>query len=408
MYAAWAEGNMATQTVQPRSAVFTKYPLPSYFKWLSLVLVVIGVATFAIGVGSHPNRVWPAYLTSFFYFTTLAVGGLFFAAIQHATNAGWSVTTRRFVEAFASFIPVAFVFGLILLAGGKNLYTWLNPEIVASDALLQAKQAYLNQGFFWVRTILFFVLWMVFGFKILGNSVKQDQSGDDKYTHSNLRWSIAFLLVFALSYSLFSVDTLMSLEPHWFSTIFGVYCFAGLFQSVMALAVLFIARLVKNKTMPEYINENHLHDVAKFLFAFTIFYAYIAFSQFMLIWYANIPEETSFFLHRSHSGWMSVSMSLLVFKFVVPFLALLPRWAKRTPAHASAVAVLILIMQYVDIFWLVYPNFNEGHLVFSFWEVGVFLGFLGAFLFTVSRFLDKYSVVPMKDPRLHESVAHHI
>ncbi|HEX4924485.1 MAG TPA: molybdopterin oxidoreductase, partial [Bdellovibrionales bacterium] len=396
-------------TTTAKTVTAAKYPLPGALQIASLVLIVIGLATFIAGVTQNPGRIWPSYLTSFFYFTTLALGGLFFAAILHVTKAGWGVTVRRFSEAYSSFMPVAFVLGLVLVfLGADHLYIWLNPETVAKDALLQAKQAYLNRPFFIVRTILFFGLWLLFGYMIVGKSLKQDDSGDENLTHSALGWSIAFLMVFALSYSLFSIDTLMSLHPHWFSTIFGVYCFAGMFQSTMAFTVLFIAHLIRTDQMKDAINVNHLHDVSKLMFAFTVFYAYIAFSQFMLIWYANVPEETSFFLHRGHGGWMAVSMSLLVFKFIVPFLALLPRWAKRTPAHASAVAILILIMQYVDNFWLVYPNFFEGHLVFGVYEVGVFLGFLGAFLFMVTRFLKKYPVIPPKDPRLHEALHHHI
>jgi hypothetical protein len=399
---------MAAQAATTRAVTAEKYPIPGMMLPVCLVLIVIGLVTFIAGLSSNPERIWPAYLTSFFYFTSLSLGGLFFAAILSVTKAGWGVTIRRFVEAFASFLPVAFVLGIVLLIGSEHLYVWLNPEIVAKDELLQAKAAYLNKGFFFTRTVLFFALWLVFGFVIVGRSLKQDETGDENLTNRTLGWAIAFLIVFALSYSLFSVDVLMSLHPHWFSTIFGVYCFAGLFQSTMAFAVLFIANLVRTNALPQYINENHLHDVTKLMFAFTVFYAYIGFSQFMLIWYANLPEETTFFLHRAHGGWMAVSMSLLVFKFIVPFLALLPRWAKRTPAHASAVAILLLIMQYVDNFWLVYPNFFEGHLVFSLWEVGVFAGFLGAFLLVVTRFLKKYSVIPVKDPRLHEALHHHI
>ncbi|MEQ1876001.1 MAG: molybdopterin oxidoreductase [Bdellovibrionia bacterium] len=385
-----------------------KYPLPPMVTYISVAFLAIGLATFGAGLGSDPKRIWPAYLTAFFFFATLSVGGLFFTAVLHVTKAGWGATVRRLTEAFASFLPVVGIGALILLAGSGHLYEWLHPEVVAADRLLQLKAPYLNKGFFYFRTVAFVGLWILFGWKLTSNSLKQDNTGDEKLTHSSLAWSIAFMLVFALSYSLFSVDTLMSLSPHWFSTIFGVYCFAGLFQVTMAFGVLFISNLVRTGAMKEYINENHLHDVAKLMFAFTVFYAYIGFSQFMLIWYANMPEETSYFLQRSQGTWMAISMSLLVFKFIVPFLALMPRWAKRSPAHASAVAILLIVMEYVDIYWMVYPNFFENHPVFSFWEIGMFLGFLGAFMIVVTRFLKKHSFIPLKDPRLHETAHHHI
>jgi hypothetical protein len=215
-------------------------------------------------------------------------------------------------------------------------------------------------------------------------------------------------LVFAITYSLFSVDTMMSLQPHWFSTIFGVYCFAGLFQSSLALLVIILVWLLNKGLLRGYVTDHHVHDMGKYMFAFTIFYAYIAFSQFLLIWYANLPEETEFYWNRMYGGWLWVSIAIAVFKFIVPFLALLPRWAKRSHSHLVAVAVLILIMQYVDVYWLVYPNFNDNRLVFSLWEVFIFLGFLGGFLLMVTNFLSKHNLVPIKDPRLHESVQHEV
>jgi hypothetical protein len=191
----------------------------------------------------------------------------------------------------------------------------------------------------------------------------------------------------------------MSLLPTWYSTIFGVYCFAGLFQSSLAVMALIIIFLRRGGMVRGYVTDEHLHDVVKFLKAFTVFWAYIAFSQFMLIWYANIPEETEYYIMRSQHGWLAVSMALLVFRFIVPFIALLPRWAKRNHNHVIAVSVLVLVMQYVDIWWMVYPNFFHGHM---------FALFAGLFLIGLMSFFSKFSLVPLKDPRLHEAVSHHV
>ena len=218
---------------------------------------------------------------------------------------------------------------------------------------------------------------------------------------------MAFILFFALSYSLFSVDLLMSLEPHWFSTIFGVYCFSGLFQSSLAFMILMCLFCQSKGWVTGLLTIEHVHDLAKLLKGFTVFWAYIAFSQFMLIWYANLPEETIFFLHRSHDNWMNISLSLIIFKFIVPFACLLPRWAKRTPYHLVIVCSLILIMQYVDLYWIVYPNYKESP-TFSWLEPGIFLGFLGLFLSSIAGFLNRNNLIPIKDPRLHESINHHV
>lgn len=377
-------------------------------KTVCAALMFLGLAAFVVGLVTDRERAWHAYLVGFFYFASVAVGGLFFTAIQHLTSAGWSVTIRRFSESFASFLPVAILFAIGLVVGAPSLYVWLDKGVVAGDPLLQHKVIYLNWPFFAVRMVGFFILWALFARAIVGASTKQDETGDEKLTLGQSKKAIAFLLSFALSYSFFSVDALMSLEPHWFSTMFGIYCFAGLFQSTLAAMILLVIHLMKKGKLNGFVDENHLHDLGKFLFAFTVFWAYIAFSQFMLIWYANMPEETGFFMHRVHGSWAWVSMSLIVFKFIVPFLALLPRWAKRTPAHLAAVSVLILIMQFVDLYWLVYPNYNSDKAVLGVMEILVFLGFAGAFLFSVTRFLGRHSIVPYRDPRLHEATHHHV
>lgn len=384
-----------------------KFEISSTARLAFIVMAGLGAAIFAIGLVVDKERAWHAYLTSYFYFASLALGGLFFTAIQHAVSAGWSVNVRRMSEALTAFLPAVLVGGIILLFAGSHLYLWLDKEVVAQDALLSGKQAYLNWGFWAVRVVLFGGLWLFFAHKIVGYSLNQDRDGSESWTRKVVPWSIAFLMTFALSYSLFSVDLLMSLEPHWFSTIFGVYCFAGLFQSTLATLILMVLFCSSRGWVTGLMTIEHVHDLAKFLKGFTVFWAYIAFSQFMLIWYANLPEETIFYIHRSHGGFLEVSMALLVFKFIVPFVALMPRWAKRTPRHLVLVCGLILIMQYADLYWVIYPNYKES-VAFSWLEIGTFLGFLGGFLFLVTRFLSKNNLVPVKDPRIHESLSHHV
>lgn len=383
--------------------------------WSKLSKICIGLFVAGLVVGLYglffveDNTFWPSFLTSFFYFASLALGGLFFTGLQFLVNAGWSVTVRRVAESFTSFLPIAFLLALVIVFfGSHDLFEWLHEDVVANDKILQKKAAYLNWPFFLIRTILFFGGWIIFSKLIVGNSLKQDKDGKEIRTVKNTKFSVVFILFFALSYSLFSVDYLMSLHPHWFSTIFGVYCFAGLFQSTLAFMIILTVWLIKKRLLSDCVNANHLHDLGKLLFAFTVFYAYIAFSQFMLIWYANLPEETIFYLHRSHGGWKAVSYSLLVFKFLIPFLFLLPRQAKRCPKWLVSVSILVLIMQYVDIYWLVYPNFDDHHVIFGLTELAIFFGFLGLFLFFVFKFLTKHSVSPTKDPRLHEALDHHI
>lgn len=369
----------------------------------------IGVITLIMAFATQQQgRMWSSYLVAFFYFSCLALGGLFWASINNLTKAGWSVTIRRISEGMTSFMPAILVGGLVLVAGFKYLFPWMDPELVNNNPLIQAKTSYLNTGFFVFRLIVFCAGWFFFRYMIVGNSLKQDQTGDEQLTHKNVGYSIAFVLFFAISFSLFSVDLLMSLMPTWYSTIFGIYCFSGLFQASLAALAILMIFLRRQGFVKGYINHEHQHDVMKFLKGFTVFWAYIAFSQFMLIWYANIPEETEYYIMRSQNGWMGISVLLLVFRFIVPFMALLPMPLKRNDNHVILVSSLILVMQYVDIYWMVYPNFNDGHLVFGFWEIGMFLGFAGIFMMMLFNFFKKNNLVAIKDPRMGEALNHHV
>jgi hypothetical protein len=385
-----------------------KFAAPQKLKILSFVLMALGLITFAFGLMKSPERMWPAYLVAFFFFATLGLGGLFWTALNNLTKAGWSVSVRRYSESLTSYLPVMVVSSLVLLLGLKYLYPWANHDTVAASTILQLKSAYLNTGFLTVRLLVFGLGMLVFRQIIVGNSLKQDQTGDDKLTVKNVGFSIGFVLFFAIMFTLFSFDLLMSLLPTWYSTIFGIYCFAGLFQAFFATIIPLAIFMKRAGFAKGYITDEHIHDLAKYMKGFTVFWAYIAFSQFMLIWYANIPEETEYYIMRSLNGWMGLSTALLIFRFIVPFLALLPRWAKRNHNHLLLVSGLILVMQYLDIYWMVYPNFFDGHVTFGLWEIGMFVGFAGLFLFFVLRFLTKNNIIAIRDPRMEEAIHHHV
>ncbi len=385
------------------------YEVSAKTKTMMSILMFIGLVAFTMTMVNNPERAWSAYLIGLFYFITLALGGLFFVAIQHMTSAGWSVSIRRLVEAFTAFLPYGFALTIIyFIFGGPVLYDWFHADRVAADHLLAHKASYLNKTFFAIRILVFFGLWLYFAKRLVGSSVLQDKNKDVSLTTKLVKPAIACVMTFAVSYSFFSIDLLMALEPHWFSTIFGVYCFGGMFQSTMAALIILIYHLRKRGLGKGYITDDHLHDIGKFLFAFTVFWAYIAFSQYMLIWYANLPEETIFFKPRSEGQWMWVSLALMLFKFIIPFFALMPRWAKRNINHLVAISCLVLVMQFVDMYWLIYPNLDHHHTVFGLSEIGIFLGFVGFFIYAVTRFLSKNQIVATGDPRLEEALHHHV
>ncbi len=386
----------------------SKFKAPAMLKTIAFALIAVGIVTFIFGLMKNQERIWPSYLVTYFYFSCLAVGGLFWLAINNIAKAGWSVTIRRYAEAMTAFAPAILVGGLVLLAGMKVLFPWARPEVIAENAVVAAKTGYLNVGGFVIRLVIFAVGCFVFRYVIVGNSLKQDANGSESYTHKNVPVSVGFIFFYAIMFSLFCVDMLMSLLPTWYSTIFGIYGFAGMIQATMALMAIIIVVMKRSGLVKGYVTEEHQHDVVKYLKGFSVFWAYIAFSQFMLQWYANIPEETEYYILRAQGGWLPISLALLIFRFVVPFLALLPRGNKRNDTNVIAVAVLVLVMQYVDIFWMVYPNFFDGHLTFGFYEIGIFAGFAGAFLLTMMAFWSKHSLVPTKDPRIHEAINHHV
>jgi hypothetical protein len=400
---------MATHETHEKTKVHVGQFEPSQKLQMTVyVMIGIGLLGFVIGLLRNQQAVWPAYLTAFSFVSWLGIGGLFWIGINNVTKAGWSVGLRRVAEGFTSFIPVVVIGSLILLGGLKHLYSWAHPEEMANNPVIHAKAGYLNVGFLVIRLMIFGIGMWLFAKKIVGNSIQQDKNGDEALTHQNVGWSIAFLLFFAISFSLFSVDLLMTLLPTWYSTIFGIYCFAGLFQSSLAFLILVLIYLNKNGFVSGYFTVEHVHDVAKYLKGFTVFWAYIAFSQFMLIWYANIPEETEYYLMRSQHGWMMISIALLVFKFIVPFLLLLPRAAKRNWATLPLICLLVLVINYIDVLWMVGPNFNENIFRFGFYEISLLVGFLGLLLLTTMRFYKKYGLVAVKDPRMHEALSHHV
>jgi hypothetical protein len=383
------------------------YEVSASAKTAFVVMALIGIACFTIGLTQDPHRAWAAFVQNHFYFMCLGLGGVFFAALQWLTGAMWSAPIRRVSESFSAYLPFAVISIAILYFGIHDIYKWSDAAFVKGDIVLEGKSGYLSPIFFIVRQFIAVGVWILFAKKMIGNSIAQDATGDYAFTLRNRALAPAFLALFGITFTMSAFDQLMSLDPHWFSTMFGVYCFAGLFYANLALTCLLSIHLVRNGKLQGIVNDNHIHDLGKFMFAFTVFWAYIGFSQFMLIWYANLPEETGYFMRRMANSWYYVSVFLLVGKFLTPFFLLLPRDSKRNYSLLTFVGCWMLFCQWVDFLWLVQPEFfAEGPRV-GFIEIGTFLGFAGVFATLVSRFLAKNNVVAIGDPRLVESVYHH-
>lgn len=374
---------------------------------VTIVLAVLGFAAFAAGLKADSSRAWATFVINHFFFMSLALGGVIFACFQWISGAMWSAPVRRLAESLTGYLPFVFVTMIVLFFGIHSLYHWSHPEVVKGDILLEGKAGYLNIPFFVIRGLVSLAVWGLFAKMLIGNSLKQDTTRSMNETRANQRITPPFLILFAITFTMTAFDHLMSLDPHWFSTMFGVYCFAGLLYSTFALVTAMAIWLRRRGLLEGIVNDNHLHDLGKFMFAFTVFWAYIGFCQFMLIWYANLPEETGYFLRRMTPGWLPVSIFLIVGKFAAPFMLLIRRGNKRSETRLFWVALYMLVCQWIDMLWLVQPEFFKAGPKFGWIEIGTTLGFIGVFGFLVLRFLSRNNVVAIGDPRLAESVHHH-
>lgn len=380
-------------------------------------LAVVGAALFAAGMMSEPWRGFSAGLMAAYYSISVAIGSAVVLALMHVTNAGWGTVIRRVPEAMTTWLPFGFVLLFaVTFFGMHDLYEWSHPDIVAKDALLQHKSVLLNAKGFFIRMAVILGAWTLLTWLMRRHSYAQDHDGDVKHTTANAKWATIFLIVFGLGITMGSLDWLMSLEPHWFSTMFGVYQFAGSHKTACAVILLTVLGLHKGGFLPQ-ANANHFHDLGKMLFAFSVFWAYIWVSQYLLIWYSNIPEETGYYLLRWDHGWMALFAGNVVLNFLVPFFVLLPRPNKRNPKVLVPVAILMLLGHVLDVYLQVMPataHFHAHHTgtvahgpVFGLAEIGAFALVGGLFVLVVMTMLGKAALIPGKDPYLQESLHHH-
>lgn len=358
----------------------------------------------ALGAAVGWDRFLQAYLVNYAFVLSLSLGALFFVLIQHVTGATWSVVVRRLAEAIAANLPWLGLLALPILFGLRSLYPWSDPAHAAHDPLLAAKAPYLNATFFTVRLAIYFLVWTWLALHYFRHSVAQDATGELRHTHAMQRLSGPGLVLFAVTVSFASFDLLMSLNPHWFSTIFGVYFFAGSALGSFALLALWARMLQARGLLTRAITREHYHDLGKLVFAFIVFWAYIAFSQYMLIWYANIPEETTWYLARQTGSWTAVTVLLLFGHFFLPFLALISRTPKRRSLLLLPGALWVLLMHWVDLYWLVMPGFSPGRLPLHLLDLTLFIGFAGLTMALVLWRLRRRSIVPERDPRLAASL----
>jgi hypothetical protein len=439
------------------------FHIPASHPWaqawkIAAVCGGIGLALALFGWSIDPHRFAFSWLFAFVTFLTLGLGAIFFIAIQFLTVAHWSVTVRRTAEFFAAGVPVfALLFiPLALPDTVTTLYEWHahaaehdeepgdepgdehsagesllgtsvahaqppeeaheageahgehGPQHVLHGRLLEHKRGYLNYGFWLARAAFYLIVWILLGLWLFRSSITQDRTKDKKITARLQKLSPLVLIVFALTLTFAMVDWVMSLEPTWYSTIYGVYIFAGTAVSIHALVAVVTLSLRSRGLLGDAVNVEHYHDLGKMTFGFIVFWAYIGFGQMMLQWYANIPEEIVYYHHRWHAeGWRGVSIFLIFGHFALPFLFLISRNVKRRLALLGFGCTWMLIMHVVDIYWFVMPNVSPGKLAVHWIDLAALLAVGGIYFAVVLYGMRRHALIPLGDPRLGRSLRFH-
>lgn len=366
----------------------------------------------------NPNetRFWANYLLSNFYFLGICLFAVAWIAIQYMATAGWFIALKRIPEAMGGYIPVMLVSMLVfMIFGAKHVYCWLDlHSTVFFDnknheqlEILKGKSGFLNQSAFMIRFAVYFLIWIFFSMQYRKYSKNEDMEPGFKWYKKSYVLSCFFLPLFGLSFCLAAFDWLMSIEPLWYSTVFGVYIFVGSFVSCMCIIVI-IATLLKRAGYMSYVNSNHFHDLGKFMFGFSVFWQYIWVAQFLLIWYANLPEEIHHFYFQMHGNWFPLFIANILINFATPFFMLIMRDAKRTNAWLVSIASIMLCGRYVDWYLVVMPGSVGNDAGFGLMEIGFMLFYIGVFAYTVAYGLSRANLVVKNHPLVAESLHHSI
>ena len=384
-------------TTRPAVAGVARAQVPA------LIIGVLGIAAAAFGWFTNADAFFKAWLAPFIFWFLIAAGALAILCLQYVTGGEWGVLIRRPLGAAARTIPLFLLFGIPIVLGLDHIYSWANHDIVAHDHLLQRKQGYLNATAWTIRALIYFAAWTWWAWWIRRLSVEFAKTRSPFTELSRRKWSSAGLLMIVLTLTFSGVDWVMSLEPKWYSSMFGIAFTVGAGLSAFAFVTLFLVLLSPTDAMAGILKPSHFRDLGNLMLAFTMLWAYTNFSQFLLVWYGNIKEETPYYLKRMHGGWGVVSLILIVFHFFLPFFMLLMRGIKDHPKTIGIVTVIILLMRFVDAVWLVVPaHFNHFH--FSWITLAAFLGIGGLWLATFIWQLKGQTIIPIHETWVEEAI----
>ena len=399
-------------TVTYRAADYAPPESVSGLKGRALIAGIFGLAIGAAGYWFDPGQFFQGYLVAYVFWLTIALGCLGLLMLHHMSRGAWGIVIRRPMEAAASTVPVLALLFVPLIFGMHDLYEWTHEEVMQGDPILQWKLPYLNETRFLAFAAVYFVVWGLLAWKLRSMSIKQDHGQPGEYFRRLQGWSAIGFLALALTMTFASVDWLMTLDPHWFSSLFGLWFFAGSGLSGLAFVIVVASWLAKRQPMAPLFEVKHFHDYGKLLFAFVMLWAYLSFSQLLLIWSGNLPEEIPFYLARLEGDWMAWSVFLLLGQFVIPFVILLSATIKQRKRTLAKIALWLLAMRWLDYTWHVVPTLEhlhhqDGTLLPSIWiDLALVVGIGGIWLWWFLRTLEKQSLLPVHDPFLGEYFGH--
>jgi hypothetical protein len=371
-----------------------------------LIVAGLGLVLCLVGAFFSLEQFWQSYLLAYIFWLEFSLGCLAILMLHHLVGGRWGFVIRRCLETGAMTLPLMVVLFVPLLFGLNRLYIWTDADIVAQSPLLQHKSIYLNIPFFLTRTVLYFIVWIGLAFFLNRWSLAQDRTAEPALTTRLRRLSGVGMILYVLTATFAAYDWLMSLEPTWYSSIYGVLFIVGQVLATLAFVIIVVRWLSNRQPLAERVGRSDFNDLGNFMLGFVMIWAYISFSQFLIIWSANIPEEAVWYFNRSQGGWQWVGMVLIFCHFVLPFLVLLSRRVKRQAGLLATLAVIIIFMRLVDLFWLVVPAFHPTGLRLHWLDVVMPIALGGIWLATFAWQLTGKPLLPLHDPRLQEVVAH--
>lgn len=372
----------------------------------TLIMVAVGIAALLVAFSNDPDRAWANFLLNNVYFVSLSVGAMFFLAIQRVTHSGWSAGFIRVPEAMGGFLPVAAVLFLVMILGAKSLYHWSHAEAMVHDPLLAHKAPFLNLPFWSMRMVFYFALWILMTLLMRRLSLKEDQVGGLDLFNKGNHYAKIFIFIVLITFTFAMIDWVMSIDAHWYSTIFAIKNFVAAFHHA-AIVITFIVILMNQRGYFPFLNKSHLGDFSRYIFMLGIIWGYFWFTEFMLIWYANIPEETAYFLPRIRGeGWSFFFYANIAINWFLPFVLLMPKATARNKVVLKIVIPLLIVGQFIDLYLQIFPG-TIGSQVLGFQEIGMFIGFAGLFMLVTGFMLTRANLYPVNHPYLEESQGHH-